>query len=341
MKYITHTISFIKHVYIGVILVGVLASLSFFVANINCIKSMHISALIIGVCLGAMCSPFFLKYKGVLEGGVGFSAKRLLRLGIILFGFNITLSGIINLGFKCILIALVMVVFIFLVGNFIGIKILKLDKQTSMLISIGSAVCGAAAVLALESVLKNESYKGILAVASVVIFGLIGMFIFPIILNSGVFGFDDMQMGLFLGVSLHEVANVVGASGAIMTQNSDMVQENAIIVKMIRVILLVPLLFIVAFFVNRGEGSGGRIYIPWFAIFFLLAIVFTSVVNLPKELLVVFKKISEIFLVFAMIALGLQIDFKKIRAMGSRVLILSVVLFALLGGLGFLVVSFL
>lgn len=329
---------FIKNTYLGVIFIGILAVLSFVIANTGFIKSLHLSALIVGVCLGVICSTFFIKYKKPLENGVNFSAKRLLRAGIILFGFNVSLSGIINLGFKGIFIAAIMVITIFLIGNFIGIKLLKLDKQTAMLISVGSAVCGAAAVLAMESVLKSESYKSVLAVASVVIFGLIGMFLFPIILNTGIIPFDDMHKGLFLGASLHEVANVVGASGAISSPNNDIVLENAIIIKMIRVILLVPLLFIVAFFMCKNE-SGGTIYIPWFAVFFLLAIIFTSIVKLPSEILSLIKHISEVLLVFAMIALGLQIDFKRIKQIGKNIFILSIALFIFLAILGFLVVT--
>lgn len=339
MKFVKYAklFGFLKNIYLGMLFISILAIISFAIVHTSYIKSLHLSALIIGVCFGVICSPLFLKYKKQLEHGVNFSAKRLLRLGIILFGFNISLSGILHLGVKGFLIAFIMVSVIFIVGNLIGVKLLKLDKQTSMLIAIGSAVCGAAAVLAMESVLKSESYKGILAVASVVIFGLIGMFLFPILLNLEIIPFNDIQKGLFLGASLHEVANVVGASGVIISSNEDLVLETAIIIKMIRVILLVPLLFLVAFFVSQ-EKRGGTIYIPWFAVFFLVAIIFTSIVKLPSEILSFIKLISEVFLVFAMIALGLQIDFKKIKQMGSKVFFLSIVLFGFLAILSFLLI---
>ena len=299
---------------------------------------MHISELIIGICLGVMCSFIFLRYKHTLENGVNFSAKRLLRLGIVLFGFNVSLSGIANLGIKGVVIALIIVSVIFILGYIIGYKILNLDKQTSMLISIGSAVCGAAAILALESVLKSESYKSVIAVASIVIFGLLGMFLFPILINSGIIPLDEMQKGLFLGASLHEVANVVGAAGAITSPNSTTILEGAIIIKMIRVILLVPLLLIIAFFISKNERNGS-LYIPWFAIFFLIAIIINSTIPIPENILLIIKTTSKVFLVFAMIALGLQIDFKKIKQMGSKIFILSIVLFVFLAILSFFAVT--
>lgn len=329
---------FINNISLGVGFVAILAILSFIIANIEYIKNMHISALIIGIYLGIVCSFIFFRYKHHLESGVSFSAKRLLRIGIVLFGFNISLDGITNLGFKGVLIALIIVSAIFTLGYIMGHKILKLDKQTSMLISIGSAVCGAAAILALESVLKNDSYKSAIAVTSIVIFGLLGMFLFPILINNGIIPLDESHKGLFLGAALHEVANVVGAAGAIMSPNSQIILDNAIILKMIRVILLVPLLLIIAFFISKNKANGA-IYIPWFAIFFLIAIVINSTIPIQEEILYLIKTTSKILLVFAMIALGLQVDFKKMKQIGLKIFILSIVLFIFLAILSFLSVT--
>ncbi len=329
---------FIKNTYLGVGFVAMIAVLSFVIANTKYIKSIHISELIIGICLGVVCSFIFLKYKHSLEHGVNFSAKRLLRIGIVLFGFNVSLSGIANLGIKGVLIALIIVSVIFILGYILGYKVLKLDKQTSMLISAGNAVCGAAAILALESVLKSDSYKSVVAVASIVIFGLLGMFLFPILINSNIIPLDEVNKGLFIGASLHEVANVVGAAGAITSPNNTAILEGAIIIKMIRVILLVPLLLIIAFFISKNERNGS-IYIPWFAIFFLIAIIINSTIPIPEYLLLLIKTVSKIFLVFAMIALGLQIDFKKIKQMGPKIFILSIVLFIFLAILSFVAVT--
>lgn len=328
---------FIKATYFGIGFIAIIAILSFIIANTSYIKNMHISVLIIGICLGAICSFIFLRHKQHLESGINFSAKNLLRIGIVLFGFNISLSGIASLGFKGFFIALIIVSVIFSSGYFIGTRILKLDKQISMLISIGSAVCGAAAILALESVIKSQSYKNVAALASIVIFGLLGMFLFPTLINSGIIPLDDMEKGLFLGAALHEVANVVGAAGAIISPNNQAILESAIILKMIRVILLVPLLLIISFLISK-DNKTGKIYIPWFAIFFLFAIIINSIIEIPIHILQIIKTTSNMFLVFAMIALGLQIDFKKIKQIGLKIFILSIVLFIFLAILSFILV---
>lgn len=328
---------FIKATYLGIGFIAIIAILSFIIANTSYIKNMHISVLIIGICLGVICSFIFLRYKQSLESGINYSAKRFLRIGIVLFGFNISLAGIASLGFEGIFLAFIIVGVIFISGYFIGTRILKLDREISMLISIGNAVCGAAAILALESVIKSKSYKSVAAIASIVIFGLFGMFLFPILINSTIIPLDDTQKGLFLGAVLQEVANVVGAAGGIISSNNQAILESAIIIKMTRVILLVPLLLIISFFNSKGSKKE-KIYIPWFAIFFLFAIIINSTIEIPKDLLQIIKTISNIFLVFAMIALGLQIDFKKIREMGLKIFILSIVLFIFLAILSFFII---
>ncbi len=309
--------------------------LAFYISKLEFIARFHISALIIGVCIGIVFSKIFFIFKNTLEGGINFSAKKFLRLGIILFGFNVSLDSIINIGLDGFLLALGIVVCVFLAGLFFGIKILKLDKETSILISVGSAVCGAAAILAMESILKSKPYKGILALSCIVIFGLIGMFLFPIVLNLNILPLEKYQIGLFLGASLHEVANVVGASGAFV--NDDIVEQNAIIIKMIRVILLVPLLLVTAYFLNKGESK--KIEIPYFAILFLLVIILNYFIKLPNEILDFIKLISQILLVFAMTALGLQIDFSKIKTMGLKVFMLGFKLFIFLAILTFLLIK--
>ncbi len=135
-----------------------------------------------------------------------------------------------------------------------GVKVFKLDKETSMLVGAGSAICGAAAVLALESSLKSDPFKGILAVGTVVIFGLVFMFLYPIVFSLDLFPyFNQHAMGIFMGATLHEVANVVGAAEMAKDMaNFDQSASNiAIIIKMMRVILLVPFLLIVTYFLLK------------------------------------------------------------------------------------------
>ena len=122
-----------------------------------------------------------------------------------------------------------------------------MDNDLALLTATGSAICGAAAVLGAEPVVKSEPHKTAVAVSTVVIFGTLSMFIYPILYRAGVFDLTPEQMGLYTGSTLHEVAHVVGAGNAMGKEISD----SAIIVKMIRVMLLAPVLLIMSFALAR------------------------------------------------------------------------------------------
>lgn len=312
-----------KHI-LGILFISCIAILVYKIANFSMIKNMHISPIIVGIIVGAMLSKVFVKYNDTLNAGVNFSAKRLLRLGIILFGFNISVDGVEKVGINGILVACCIVIIVFILSYVIGVKILKLDKQMTILIGIGNAVCGAAAIIAMESILKNKSYKSIIAISSIVIFGLCGMFLLPIIINTSLLPFNDIQKGVFIGSSLHEVANVVGAAGAILSNENTIIQY-AIIVKMVRVIMLIPMLLLISVITSSSDSKA--IKIPYFVIAFMFAILINSSFNININVSYILSSLSHILLVFAMIALGLQIDLSKIKAIGKDAFILSIILF--------------
>lgn len=331
----------------GFVLVGAISFATLYFADIEWVKMAHLSPLLIGVIIGTFASSVFRRAKRSTEMGVNFSAKKLLRMGIILYGFNVTLTQIADVGASGIIISLVVVAVIFTLGTFIGVKFLGLDKDIAMLVSGGSAVCGAAAVLALESSIKSEPYKGVVAVGTVVVFGIIAMFLYPILYNMGVIHLDHIQEGIYIGASLHEVANVVGAASSISSET----EAVAITIKMIRVILLVPLLLIVPYLVAHNPQGGNRrkLHIPWFAFGFLAVVLINSYLSAIThdvfsketldEIIHIFKYLCNICLVFAMVALGLQVDLKKFVSSGGKAFTLALILFVILMFGGFLLVK--
>ena len=150
----------------------------------------------------------------------------------------------VNVGVSGIVIDAIIVATTILGGIWIG-RLLKMDRDTALLTSVGSGICGAAAVLGAESTIRTQPYKTAVAVATVVIFGTISMFFYPIAYRSGWLDLSPQEMGIYSGATLHEVAHAVGAGNAMGTEISNV----AIIVKMIRVMLLVPVLLILGFWV--------------------------------------------------------------------------------------------
>ncbi len=328
---------FLKNDYaIGILFVVIISAVSVGISFIPVVHVLHISPLIIGVILGGFLSFIYHKNHTIYDSGVTFSAKKILRFGIILYGFNVSLSEISQVGIVGVLACIFVVAVILALGIFIGIKVLKLDKDIAILVSGGSAICGAAAILALESSIRSEPYKGVIAVGTVVIFGLIGMFSFPIVYASGLIPLNHTQEGLYIGLTLHEVANVVGAGNAISIECASF----ALISKMIRVILLIPVLLIIPFLVSHSnDGAKRKLHVPWFAFWFLGVVVFHSFVNIPEVFVDIFKLTSAFCLTMAMSALGLQINFKKFKSSGGGAFVLAFILFIFLCVGGFLLVK--
>lgn len=327
----------------GLFFTACIVAFAMYLSSIQSIKdATHLAATAFAIIIGVLLSPWFFKYQHHLQAGVHFSAKKLLRLGIILYGFNITLTELLSVGFKGFILSAIVIFFVFIFALIVGIKIFKLDKETSMLVGAGSAICGAAAVLALESSLKSDPFKGILAVGTVVIFGLIFMFLYPLVFSFELLPyFDQNAMGIYMGATLHEVANVAGAAEMAkdMTNFEQGAANIAIIIKMMRVILLVPFLLIVTYFFAKNQhSSGGKtaktITIPYFAFAFLIMIVVNTYLASKEsflgvatsDIISVGKMLCTICIVFAMAALGLQIDFKKFLKSGSKVFGLAFVL---------------
>lgn len=145
------------------------------------------------------------------------------------------------------------------------------------------------------------------------------------------------QEGYYIGLTLHELANVVGAGDAISQET----QEVALIVKMIRVLLLVAVLLVVPyFFAESKEGGKRKLHIPWFAFWFLGVVILHSLINLPDEAVSFFKFLSGFFLVMAMSALGLQVDLKKFLEFGGKAFVLAFILFGILAVGGFFLVYY-
>lgn len=348
----------------GLLFAGVIVLFSFLISSNETIYQFtHLSPTAFAILLGIAFSPIFFKYQRILKCGIHFSAKKLLRLGIILYGFNITFTELAGVGFWGFLIASIVIVCVFLIACFAGVRVFGLDRETSMLIGAGSAICGAAAVLALESSLKSDSSKGIIAVGTVVIFGLLGMFFYPLMYGWGMIPLLNSDgMGIYMGATLHEVANVAGAAEMAKDMSLGEFSQSsaniAIIVKMMRVVMLVPFLFIVSYFVSderdvRNKNNTKKtIQIPWFALIFLGVIVANTFlvkiahIEIFEHLFIGTiidwgKFLCTLCIVFAMAALGLQIDFKKfIQSSGKAFGLASLLCIVLVVGGYFLTLIF-
>ena len=218
--------------------------------------------------------------------------------------------------------------------------LLKIDRDTALMTSTGSAICGAAAVLGAEPVVKCEGYKTAIAVSTVVIFGTLSMFLYPVLYRHGIVSLTPEQMGIYTGATLHEVAHVVGAGNAMNGEISD----AAIIVKMIRVMMLAPVLLVMSLLLaRRTKGGAGRakVTIPWFAFGFLAVIGFNSLDLLPEAAVAGINSFDTFLLTMAMTALGTETSIDKFRQAGAKPFVLAGLLYVWLVAGGYFVTKYL
>ena len=328
----------------GILLIALFSCSAFYIAEFPFIKKLSFSPLIVGIILGMLyANSLRNRLPETWVPGILFCTKQILRTGIVLYGFRLTFQDVVNVGLPAVFIDIIIVTGTLLLGILVS-KLMKMDKDVALLTSTGSAICGAAAVLGAEPVVKSQPHKTAVAVSTVVIFGTISMFLYPAMYRAGILELTPDQMGIYTGSTLHEVAHVVGAGNAMGTEISD----PAVIVKMIRVMLLAPVLLIMSFclakFGNKGHaktGTKSKITIPWFAVGFLLIIGFNSLDLLPHAVVEGINSFDTFLLTMAMTALGAETSIDKFKKAGARPFILASVLFIWLLVGGYLMAKYL
>ena len=331
---------------IGIVIVLIISVFVTFVSEFSFFKDLAISPLIIGILFGMLYANSIKKYfPQSFDKGVAFCTKTLLRTGIVLYGFRLTFQNLEEVGFSGVFTAFLIVSSTFIIGYLFGTKVLKLDREITILTSAGSAICGAAAVLATESVLKSPAYKSAIAVSTVVVFGTIAMFLYPFLFKLGILNLSDSNMGIYIGATLHEVAHAVGA-GEALGENAS---SNAIIVKMIRVMMLAPFLIVLSIWLLKtavnstidNKDTKAKIIIPWFALMFIVVVAFNSFDLLSLQIVESINYLDSFILTVAMTALGMQTSFDKFKNVGLKPIYLASVLFLWLTFAGYFIVSFL
>lgn len=327
----------------GILLITLFSCAAFYIGDAQIFKEISLSPMIIGIILGMLYANSLRNHlPETWVPGIQFCSKKILRLGIILYGFRLTLQDIAAVGTAGILVDAIIVTTTILGGVLIG-KWLKMDRDLTLLTSIGSGICGAAAVLGAESTIQTKPYKTAVAVATVVIFGTISMFLYPIAYRTGILDLDPQLMGIYSGSTLHEVAHAVGAGNAMGGE----IANVSIIVKMIRVMMLVPVLLILGWWVatkakkNPSEGKKtGKVAIPWFALGFLAVIGFNSLDLLPASVVDGINYFDTFLLTMAMAALGAETSIDKFKKAGAKPFVLALILDVWLIGGGYLLAKY-
>ena len=346
----------------GILLIALFSFAAFYIADFPVVKRLSFSPLIVGIVLGMLyANSLRNRLPETWVPGIRFCTKQVLRWGIILYGFRLTLAQVAAVGIPAVAVDLTVVTVTILGGVLLG-RLLKIDRDTALMTSTGSAICGAAAVLGAEPVVKCEGYKTAIAVSTVVIFGTLSMFLYPVMYRTGLLdGMTDTEVAIYTGSTLHEVAHVAGAGNAMDPTDSLGIAGTATITKMIRVMMLAPVLVVMSFAlagrrrresaaaVQEAKAEKSRITIPWFAFGFIGVICLNSLlqhwcgVESVREIPLngAIEYFDTFLLTMAMTALGTETNFDKFRQAGAKPFVLAGLLYVWLVAGGYFLTKYL
>ncbi len=338
----------------GIVFVALVAAAATYIAELAPVAKLGISPLVVGIVIGIFyANTLHNHFPSAWESGIIFSGKKILRFAIVFYGFRITFQQIGEVGMQGFMVSLLVLSSTMLLGIWLGTKMFKMDRDTSILTASGASVCGAAAVLATEPVLKAEEHKTAIAVSMVVLFGTISMFLYPVLYSAviepatGFLHMDPKTFGIYVGGTIHEVAQVVAVPASVPGSPEEMANA-AVIVKMTRVIMIAPMLIVLGLILSYmakksgGEGSKLKLVIPWFAVYFIgmagvnslieaylsnngrIADTIHMFLSMPSEGTIMMIRgiidniniIDTFLLTMAMTALGMGTRFAKFKGLG-------------------------
>ncbi|AUX73140.1 YeiH family protein [Erwinia pyrifoliae] len=321
----------------GLLLAVTIAVLATSLGHLPHVAALGVGSLTLAIIGGIIVgNTFYSRLASHCDSGTQLAKQQLLRAGIVLYGFRLTLQQLTDVGISGVIIDVLTLGSTFLLACWLGQRLLGLDRDTSWLIGAGSSICGAAAILATEPLIKADTAKVAVAIATVVIFGTLAIFIYPLMwpLVSHLLPLvSASEYGVYIGSTMHEVAQVVAAGHAVGAET----ENSAVIAKLLRVMLLAPFLLLLAARVQRSDGPGhsGPIAFPWFALLFIAVTLFNSLHLLPAHWIAYINQLDNLLLATAMAALGLTTRIAALKRAGFKPLLLGLVLFIwLMGGGG-------
>lgn len=297
-------------------------------------------AMLMGLMIGLAFN--FLSDVPSVVPGIELAAKNLLRLAVALLGLRITFGDVLTLGWVP-LIAICSAVVLTIGFGILMARMLGFNGRFGMLTGGSVAICGASAAMAISSVMpQNEQTKKdtLFTVISVTTLSTLAMVLYPMICVQ--LGLTSAESGLFLGGTIHDVAQVVGAGYSISSEVGDL----STFVKLLRVAMLVPIVLMVGFFVRRsisstGEGASGRVAVPGFLVGFVVLFVLNSMGWIPQIVVRPLAESASWLLLTAIAALGVRTSLKDILTVGFKPVILVVgeTIFMALLVLGFIAIT--
>lgn len=317
----------------GIVLVTSISLIAVWFGSYPAIRQCGMGTLTLAIISGIVAGHFLYTrpFYTYCEAGVSVAKHALLRLGVILYGFNLTIQQVSAVGLRTLFIDLLILGSTLLLALISGRYLFKLDAKTTWLTGAGSSICGAAAILATASAIKAETGKVTSALSTVVLFGTLATFIYPAfyfwLIKHG-WNLSVADYGIYIGSTIHEVAQVVATGHSVGPQ----AEETAVISRMLRVMMLAPLLLLAGCWFSRHHPSSDSsephcANIPLWPCLFIALVLFNSLNWIPVTWIANIRLIDNFLLTMAMAALGLTTQFSTLRTAGWRPILLGLLLF--------------
>ena len=275
--------------------------------SIAVVINIPVLALMLGIIFVSIKS-----HRNLIAPSLG---TKLLQAGIIIIGLTTTSSTAINLISEFFLQVSLFVIAVFLIGILLA-KAFKINNSLGLLISSGTAICGATAIAAIAPIIKSKPKELLIALSIIFIFNAIAIVAFPLIGQSLEMSYE--QFGVWSAMAIHDTGSVIGAAMSYGGNSA----EVAATLKLGRTLWLIPLII----FLSISNNENAKVKLPIFVMIFILAIFMGSIFNIKDEILVVFNHLSDAFIIAALFCIGAQINFNSIKQTKIKVISFAFVL---------------
>ena len=271
--------------------------------------------------LAGMLVTMFLKKKDGIKPGVTYTSKKILQYAVILLGFGMNFTDILIKGKQSLPIIL-STISISLIISYLLYRAMKVPSKTSVLIGVGSSICGGSAIAATAPVIGADDEEIAQSISVIFLFNIIAALIFPSL--GQLLGLSNEGFGLFAGTAVNDTSSVKAAAAAWDGIHGSSTLDSATIVKLTRTLAIIPITLVLALIRTRTEKStsGAKVNIkqifPFFVLFFVLASIITTVFNLPGAVTGPLKDLSKFFIIMAMAAIGLNTNIIKLIKTGGK-----------------------
>lgn len=331
--------SFIKKNSIGIVVCAVIAGIATFLSGLSiCSFSLEvIGAPVFSIVIGMVITAVFSKFSSDerVKDGITFTSKKILQWAVIILGFTLNIKTVLSVGGKSLPVILSTIA-VSLIVAFIMCKLLKVDKKVSILVGVGSSICGGSAIAATAPVIDADDEEIAQSISVIFLFNVIAALIFPTLGNA--IGLTNDGFALFAGTAVNDTSSVTAAASAwdSMKGTDGLVLAQATTVKLTRTLAIIPITLVLAVArARKAKKEGGenkkvsiKKIFPWFIIYFVAASLITTLVALlPESGFTVFyndyfvsgaKWLAKFFIAMAMCAIGLNTNIVNLVKKGGK-----------------------